>query len=625
MKITESSKPISGIVMPENPTEREIFACEELINYVEKISGALLCVSDVFENKIIIGGPERNSLAKQVISQAEFETLVPGPEGFIIKSCGNYLLIAGSNKNEGEQERGTIYAVYELLERYLGCSLSAYGKTGSDVGEYIPENPTIELGEEIYIKKCADVEYRTAVVQYGNWVGNPNHALNTSFISWLAKNRFNRILTWTDIYEGYKKNGALDEAVKRGIMFSVGHHQSTQMLIPFFGNEYFPEAYGETHPEYYKVLSDGTRYKPHDGDFDGQLVLCMRNEELVEVISENIIKWSDLNPLADVICLWPQDGVDENCYCEKCKKYSKHENYTYFANEIVKRVNKVKPNIKIDRIAYHDLLECNGKPLSENIIIDEAVWHKDLRSVGKPDGTCLQGTPFEENILEWKKTGAKVVYYDYLMGNYGHRQKWLPAADEMQAVCKRFLEVGIYGLGTQVECFNLWNNIFNYYTYARTAYDVTLSMDDHLERFCRIFGEGAPFIKEIIHMGEAIVDGQTPISETAYYLMEHIDKEKVYSLYEKALAETKAPRCRNNIRLMRMVWRYTDLEINNPFCGIEDIPAQLSSASDESGELWHMTSNFDSYISGNEGFGIAIPVEKHTDAEFKGGYWYDFE
>ena len=150
-------------------------------------------------------------------------------------------------------------------------------------------------------------------------------------------------------------------------------------------------------------------------------------------------------------------------------------------------------------------------------------------------------------------------------------------------------------------------------------------MEDNLDRFTRIFGEGAPFIKEIIRIGEEVVDGQTPISETAYYLMEHIDKEKIYSLYEDALSAAKSARSRNNIRLMRMVWRYTDLEINNPPCGIEDIPAQLSSASDESGELWRMTNNFDSYISGNEGFGIAIPVEKHTEAEYKGDYWYDFE
>ena len=36
--------------------------------------------------------------------------------------------------------------------------------------------------------------------------------LNEKFISWLAKNRYNRILTWADIYEGYKENGMLQEA-----------------------------------------------------------------------------------------------------------------------------------------------------------------------------------------------------------------------------------------------------------------------------------------------------------------------------------------------------------------------------------------------------------------------------
>ena len=44
--------------------------------------------------------------------------------------------------------------------------------------------------------------------------------------------------------------------------------------------------------------------------------------------------------------------------------------------------------------------------------------------------------------------------------------------------------------------------------------------------------------------------------------MEHIDKEKIYALYEKAFEEAKTPLYRNNIRLMRMVWRYTDLELS---------------------------------------------------------------
>ena len=76
---------------------------------------------------------------------------------------------------------------------------------------------------------------------------------------------------------------------------------------------------------------------------------------------------------------------------------------------------------------------------------------------------------------------------------------------------------------------------------------------------------------------------------------------------------------------MRMVWRYTDIEVNNPPSGRKGITANLSSSSDDSGELWYMNQNFDSYLSGNEGFGIAIPVIKMSDAEFKGDYWYNFE
>ena len=47
-------------------------------------------------------------------------------------------------------------------------------------------------------------------------------------------------------------------------------------------------------------------------------------------------------------------------------------------------------------------------------------------------------------------------------------------------------------------------------------------------------------------------------------LINSIDKKKVYDLYEKALKNAKTKRARNNVRLMRMVFRYSDLEVSNP-------------------------------------------------------------
>ena len=46
MKITEKC----GIILPKNPTPREIFAKDELISYIKKISGIALEVTEKYEN-----------------------------------------------------------------------------------------------------------------------------------------------------------------------------------------------------------------------------------------------------------------------------------------------------------------------------------------------------------------------------------------------------------------------------------------------------------------------------------------------------------------------------------------------------------------------------------------------
>ena len=624
MKITEKGKSVCGIVLPQNPTKRELHAAEEIICYIKKISGAEIEITDKYEYKIIIGEPDKNDYAKELMSQQEFEKLVPGPEGFIIYSDEKCLFLAGSSKNEHEMERGTVYAVYEFLERCLGCSLCAYSKDNVDAGEYLPEKSDIEIDRMQYVKACADISYRTAIVQYSAWAGNPNHKLNEKFITWLSKNRYNRILTWASIYEGYKENGMVEEAEKRGILFSVGHHESIKLFLPHEGNKYFSEKYYETHPEFYKLQSDGTRFFMRSEDYDGQLILCVRNEEMLDTLSDNIVKWIDENGQVDTICLWPNDGINEACQCEKCKKYSKMENYTYLVDRVARRVSKKRSYVKIDMLTYNDMYKCELDDVSSSVVVDQStLLDSGLRSVGKPDGSCLIGTHFEDIVSEWKKSGAEVVFYDYFMGVYGSKQKWLPMADEMQAICKFFKEKGILGLGTQIEVYNMWNNIFNFFTFGRTAYDNELSLEDNLNKFCKIFGNASSIIKEIVLYGESVVDGNNEIMTAGEQLIKNVDKEKIYELYEEALKKAETNRARNNVRMMRMVFRYSDLEVNNPKFDVS-VWAESNSI-DETGEMWFMRENFDSFLSGREGYGIAIPVFKKNDVKFTPDYWYDFE
>ncbi len=627
MLLTKNKK--TEIILPALPTEQEKFAQEELTAYLNKIFGISAVTAETPDpeaNTFLIGAPARNRYAEKIISDQDFSSLLTGEEGILIEICGNTALLAGSYGYD-DMDRGTVYAVYEFLERYLGCSLAAYSSPEADAGEIVPQYDELELKNCRHFKAHADRPYRCAIIQYGEAAGDPYHALNLPFVDWLAKNRYNRILAWASVYEAYKKTGLIYDLERRGIRMSVGHHESSRMWLPYFGNEYFPEHYYETHPEYYRLNADGTRYKPKNkDDHTGQWIYCSRNIDCIAQISRNIISWIKENPLVDTIAFWPNDGIFEQCCCEKCAPYSKVENYTYFQNEVARRVSEVCPNIKIDMLVYVDLWECpEGAKLEPCLRIDEAAWAKEQRYCGKPDGSCLSETEFESNIMGWKSAGAEVVYYDYYMGVYGNRQRIIPMADEIQSIWKRFAALGISGAGTQIECFNIWNHLMNLYTFGRTAYDSSLSFEDNLAALCRLFGEGGEYIAQAIRLMEETLDGEEIIGYAGKYMIEHIDKEKVYSLFEKALSAAHGRTERNNIRLLRMAFRYSEIETADPSNATREKVSRFQDYDDPTGELAYMGTHFDSFYHNDPGYAIAFPVTNTDTKDFTPDKWYIFE
>ncbi len=622
MKLSGQTKTV--LILPEEPTPREALAGEELTRYLKRtldVEARRESTPVPGANNLIIGGPGRNAACP--IGKEEFESLLTGEEGMLIEVGENTVLIAGSEGFD-DMERGTLYAAYEFIERYLHCCLAAYSAPGNRAGEYIPREKEIDLPRGRYVKAHADRPYRTAIVQYGERAGDPYHHLNQSFLEWMAKNRYNRMLVWASIYEAYRDNGFLPEFEKRGIRLTVGHHEASSTWLPAEGNKDFPEHYYQTHPEYYRLCADGTRFRPVNER--GQLVYCARNEECIEQVSENINKWIDRNPQVDMIAFWPNDGVHEQCCCEKCAPHSKVENYTYFLNSVAKRVGKRHPRAKIDMLIYVDLWRCpDGVRLEPNLHIDEATWAKEQRKCGKPDGSCLSGTEYEENILRWRDAGARVFYYDYYMGVFGNRQRVIPMADEIQSIWQHFTEAGIEGAGTQIECFNHWNHLVNFYTFGRTGYDTSLSLEDNLSAIAPLFGEGADEVLAAIRIMEDTLDGQEPIYLSGKYMIEHVDKEAVYACFERALSKTSDPLCRNNIRLMRMAFRYSEIETADPANNPRKQAGRFQDYEDPTGELAYMATRFDSFRHNNPGWAIAFPVTNTDSRDFAGGYWYDFE
>jgi len=415
----------------------------------------------------------------------------------------------------------------------------------------------------------------------------------------------------------YKKLGLLPELEKRGIRLSVGHHQSVSTWLPPCGSELFPKQYAKENPEFYRLEADGTRYVPKNADdYNGQLIFCNRNIALIEEVAKNVNAWIAQNPLVDTIAFWPNDGMSPQCCCEACSRHSKIENYLYFENELAKRIAAVHREVKVDVLIYQDLWECpRNVQLCDNIQLDESTWAADgLRFCGKPDGSCLIGTKFEKNLLAYRGRSKNVVFYEYYMGNYGNKQRLMPAADELQSLYQHYKKVGINGSGTQLECFNLWNNLLNFYCFARTAYDVSLSLQHQIKAICRLFGAGGRHIAKIFNLYEQTMDGQVSIRDSGVFFARNIDKKTVYDLFEHALSEADSAAAKNNVRLLRMAFRYSDISAQDG----EQTEDTLHAT-----ELDYMFTHFNSYLS-NGGYGIAIPDRTETDAVCD-DIWYRFD
>ncbi|MBM3421429.1 MAG: hypothetical protein FJY11_09890, partial [Bacteroidetes bacterium] len=90
------------IVIPQNAAPQEVRAASFLRDHIRKISGAQL--------PVVSSGEPLPEKVIYISSGPEIEPV----DGFSVTTTGNKLIIKGGN------QRGCIYAVSELLERYLG-------------------------------------------------------------------------------------------------------------------------------------------------------------------------------------------------------------------------------------------------------------------------------------------------------------------------------------------------------------------------------------------------------------------------------------------------------------------------------------------------------------------------
>ncbi|MBQ2915423.1 MAG: DUF4838 domain-containing protein [Clostridia bacterium] len=467
------------IVRGENAYISEVTASTELQKYLKQISGVEIPIitdsTAPVEKEIVVGKTNREA-------DGEFNRDELGDDGLVIKSNGKKLFLVG-----GEQ-RGTLYAVYEFLEAYLGCRFY------TNTIEKIPELKTISIEQIAEDKQIPKIQFRD--LGWGDYSWHENivvkRKLNTSF--WCT---------------------AVSE--EKGLTYRMGlaGHTSEYLMPP---TEFFAE-----HPEYYAMNAKGERVGGTSETAAGNnSQLCMSNPDVIRIITERVRQCIKDNPHAQVFQIGQNDNQNY-CHCDECMKIYEEEGGA-LSGTLIRLVNAVAndiaedyPDVYIMTYAYQYTRSAPVTPPADNVLIflcsiESCYSHPIYKDcVASKNATYADGSnnTFAEDLIGWGKICNNIWIYDYTT-NYGNWAMTFPNFHVLRDNIQFYVDNGTSGVipqgnhrSTSVEfselrCYLISKLLWNPYMSEEEFF---AHMDDFLTG---VYGEGGKFIREYIELAEKL-------------------------------------------------------------------------------------------------------------------------
>lgn len=318
---------LSEIIIPEQPSEAEIFAAEELRNCIQIMSrGVVLPIRQSSQIGtipcFIIGKHSANATL-----EAELASIYPDNyDCFAISCSGNSIHFTAPHSS------GLLYSVWDWLEK-LGVAWLMPGSNGT----YIPRYFEITVAD--YQKFSAPAFNYRYITTYGvdysrQKVGGPESLLQEkehgrdAVDLWPWRMRLNG--TGFDQKDGHPNIGA-------------GH--SYQYYLP-------PTCYAQEHPEWFNLVG-GRRLTASDPNWQ----VCFTNNDAAKQFASNMLpeianKLAAGVPLDHLrLCVSPND-VAAICECSNCATIKDSDGTSSsqvlnFANMVAEEVQKTYPGAKI--------------------------------------------------------------------------------------------------------------------------------------------------------------------------------------------------------------------------------------------------------------------------------------
>ena len=350
------------IVFPENFTESEEYAGEELAAYIyQSTSCRIPTVRDGGRNfnegtKILSVG--NTSVLRE--SGVVIDPKALNTDGFVVKRLGNTVIMAGGSDN------GTVYAVYEFLRQNFGYEFYAINET------YCERKTDVKL-KDLDITEIPDFRERTS---------------------------YYRVVTDS-------KSGNLRLRVGKGDEWGLFAH-SAFTLIP-------PETYKNEHRDWFSGWEH-----PEAFNEEKEMQLCLTNEEMRKELVKNLIKIIEANPDKKYFMVGQMDKP-YFCQCSRCKpsneKYTNTGTMMRFINAVARDVKEWQERENIDReiyvatFAYH---ETKYAPVNYDKATD--TFTPTDPSVVADDNVLVQFAPLEACFSHSLMADCNAVFRDAIRG-----------------------------------------------------------------------------------------------------------------------------------------------------------------------------------------------------------------
>jgi hypothetical protein len=379
--LADKGKATATIVLALDASAPEKNAANELASYLKRVTGAefaILPPEQAAGRPVIAVGPGAAKVVAPDLDLTKAGDKGLGEDGIVLKTVLPHLVLTGA---EGAK-RGTLYAVYEFLERECGV------RWWTPTEESVPSKPTLAVGPLDIRYKPPFLYRETLCGAIGPFVWDQKTVEVPRFAVRLRQNgHFPKI-----------------PAAWGGHYTLIGWCHTHEGLMP-------PERYFKDHPDWYSEIN-GKRKWEH-------AQLCLTNEAMLAELTRNVLERIRQEPEAGMISV-AQNDWGGNCQCAACKALDDAEgspagSLLHGVNRVAEGVEKEFPGFYVETLAY----QYTRRPPRtirprRNVIVRLSVIE---RSAVQPLESAVN-RPLHQDLEAWRKVTPNLYIWDYTANLY---------------------------------------------------------------------------------------------------------------------------------------------------------------------------------------------------------------